>query len=132
MNFKRVVSTRSLLFLSIALTSMTIQAKSYLYIDGNNNDYEICGDSIIYTPVTAIESSSGEYSGGNQKRVKISTEQFQKIESIIKLILKDKINLIEDRLMGCGTLISGKKTTYINSKSPLKAELEYELKSNLQ
>lgn len=121
-----------MLFFALAITSLTSQAKSYLYIDGNNNDYKITSDSIVYSPVTSVESSSGEYSGGNPKSVKISAEQFLKIETLIKAILKDKGNFIKDRLMGCGTLIVGKKSTYINSASQLKAELENELKSCLK
>ena len=132
MDFKKLLSTHSMLFFALAITSLTSQAKSYLYIDGNNNDYKITSDSIVYSPVTSVESSSGEYSGGNPKSVKISAEQFLKIETLIKAILKDKGNFIKDRLMGCGTLIVGKKSTYINSASQLKAELENELKSCLK
>lgn len=132
MDFRKLFSKPSVLFFAIAISSISAQAKIYSYIDGNNNDYEITPDSIFYSPVKPIESSSGEYSGGNPARVKISSEQFLKIELIIKSILKDKSNLIKDRLMGCGTLIAGKKTTYISGKSPLKAELEKELKSYLK
>jgi hypothetical protein len=131
MNSKKIFSIPAILLLIIAICSINAQAKSYIYVDGSNNDYEITSDSIFYSPVTPVESSSGEYSGGNPKRVKISAEQYLKIEQIIKSILKDKTNFIKDRLMGCGTLIVGKKTTYINSASQLKAELEQELKSYL-
>ena len=131
MNFKKLYSTPAILFFAFAISSITLKAKSYTYIDGNNNDYEITSDSIFYSPITPVESSSGEYSGGSPKRVKVSEEQFLKIEMMIKSILKDKSNFIKTRLMGCGTLIVGKKTTYINSASSLKAELEKELKSYL-
>nr|MBP7542501.1 hypothetical protein [Ignavibacteriaceae bacterium] len=87
---------------------------------------------IVYTPVTPNESSSGEYSGGSPKSVKITAEQFLKIETLIKAILKDKSNFIKERLMGCGTLIIGKKTTYVSSASKLKENLEQELKSYLK
>lgn len=121
-----------MLFFALAISSFTSQAKSYLYIDGNNNDYKITSDSIVYTPVTPNESSSGEYSGGSPKSVKITAEQFLKIETLIKAILKDKSNFIKERLMGCGTLIIGKKTTYVSSASKLKENLEQELKSYLK
>lgn len=104
---------------------------SYTYIDGNNNEYTITSDSLIYSPITPAESSSGEYSGGEPKRVKISSEQFLKIESIIKSIQKDKSAQIDNRLMGCGTLLVGKKTIYFRSDSNLKDDLEKELKSCL-
>lgn len=131
MTAKKSFSIPAILFLALAFSSISSQAKSYTYIDGNNNDYKITSDSIFYSPITPVESSSGEYSGGNSKRVKITEEQFLKIEMIIQSILKDKSNFIKDRLMGSGTLIVGKKTTYINSASQLKAELEQELKSYL-
>ncbi len=131
MTFKKLYSTPAILFFAFAVSSITLKAKSYTYIDGNNNDYEITSDSIFYSPISPVESSSGEYSGGNPKRAKISEEQFLKIEMMINAILKDKSNLIKTRLMGCGTLIVGKKTTYVSSASSLKAELEKELKSYL-
>jgi hypothetical protein len=131
MTAKKSFSIPAILLLALAFSSISSKAKSYTYIDGNNNDYEITSDSIFYSPIAPVESSSGEYSGGDPKRLKITEAQFLKIEMIIKSILKDKSNFIKDRLMGCGTLIAGKKTTYINSASQLKAELEQELKSYL-
>jgi hypothetical protein len=131
MTSKKLISTPAILMLALALSSITAHAKSYTYIDGNNNDFVITSDSIFYSPVTPNESSSGEYSGGSPKRLKISAEEFLKIELIIKSIIKDKSNHIQDRLMGCGTLIVGKKTTYINMSSKLKEDLELELRSQL-
>jgi hypothetical protein len=131
MSSQKSFSISAILLMALAVSSIAAQAKSYTYIDGNNNDYEVTSDSIFYSPITPSQSSSGEYSGGDPKRIKISAEQFLKIESIIKSILKDKSNYLKDRLMGCGTLVVGKKSTYINSVSQLKEDLEQELKSCL-
>lgn len=120
------------LFSVVILKSAPSFSKGYSYIDGSNNEYIIQPDSIIYDPITPIESSSGEYNGGEPKRVKISTTQFEKIELIIKAILKDKANHQKTRQMGCGTLVSGKKQFYIKSSSALKKDLETELKLCLQ
>lgn len=106
--------------------------KSYRYIDGNNNDYLIKTDSIFYFPVSEKESSSGEYNGGNPKSDKLSGEEFIKIESLIKAIVKDKKNHIDNRLMGCGTLVSGNKSLFIDMNSPLKLDLENYLKECLR
>lgn len=106
--------------------------KSYRYIDGNNNDYLIQTDSIFYYPVSEKESSSGEYNGGGTKSDKLSGEEFIKIESLIKAIVKDKKNHIDHRLMGCGTLVSGNKSLFIDMNSPLKLDLENYLKECLR
>lgn len=118
---------------SLSLCSATApKSRSYIYIDGSNNEYRIKPDSLIYSPITPEESSSGEYSGGAPKQVRINSEQFSRIELIIKSILKDKNKLIDTRLMGCGTLLVGTKTVYIDSDSKLKADLETELNSCLK
>jgi len=103
----------------------------YTYVDGNNNIYTITPDSINYEPITPDESSSGEYSGGEPKKVQISEQQFLRIEVLIKSILTAKEIQQKNREMGCGTLLAGKKTIYINSSSQQKADLENELKSVL-
>ena len=123
----------SILIFSLLTISMSESAKkTYLYIDGNNNDYLINTDSIYYNPVTKNESSSGEYSGGEPKSDKLTAEEFSKIESQMKSIVKDKKNQIDNRLMGCGTLVIGNKSLFIDANSPLKTELENYLKSCLQ
>jgi hypothetical protein len=125
MNFQKSI----MLFFIFSVGALSLSAqKHYTYIDGNNNEYQIISDSVFYLPVSPIESSSGEYSGGEPMRKKISPEQFSKIEALIKSLLKDKSNHIKSRNMGCGTLVVGKKTTFIQSSSKLKEELEMTLK----
>ncbi|MBK9190331.1 MAG: hypothetical protein IPM77_01905 [Crocinitomicaceae bacterium] len=123
----------SVLTFSLFTISMSEGAKkSYLYIDGNNNDYLIKSDSIYFNPVTPNESSSGEYNGGEPKTDKLTPEEFSKIESLIKSMVKDKKNHIDNRLMGCGTLAIGNKSLFIDVNSPLKSDLENYLNSCLK
>lgn len=118
-------------FLAFAFSVFSANAYRYTYIDGNNNSYLISADSLIYDPISPIESSSGTYSGGEAKRVKLSATQFQKIETLIKSIQKDKASHENARQMGFGTLLIGKKTIFLNSTSEKKKLLEQELRACL-
>lgn len=102
-----------------------------IYVDGNNNSYELVGDSLFYNPVTAKESSSGEYSGGVPSKLLLDPYEKQTILQFVSRLIKDKENLIETRLMGCGTLKRGKKIWYVNMNSSIKYEFEAYLKTVL-
>jgi hypothetical protein len=49
---------------------------SFKFADGNGNKYTITQEKIIYDPISAAESSSGVYSGGEEKTVKIKSTDF--------------------------------------------------------
>lgn len=108
------------------------RSKTYRYIDGNNNDFEISADSLIYKPVTQAQSSSGNYSGGNPKRIALLPAQFEEIEEIIQALLKEKDAHESGRLMGCGTLVMGKKALFIKADHSLKIQLESVLRKFLE
>lgn len=112
--------------------SLMPNPKSYTYIDGNNNTYKITESSLIYEPISPKESSSGTYSGGEYKETAISSDQFLKIEKIIKTIIKDTKCHEATRQMGCGTLTTAKKTIFISMSSSYKLSLENELKACLK
>lgn len=129
---KNSVKLSVIFIFCFALFAFAPSSKSYTYVDGNNNVYTLTPDSLVYDPITPNESSSGEYSGGEPKTVKITSEKFSKIEGIVLAILKDKKSHEKNRQMGFGTLEVGKKLIYINSSSVLKSDLENELKLCLQ
>ena len=116
-----------LFIVAFAFSSFMKKTKSYTYIDGNNNVYTIRQDSIFYSPIKPQESSSGIYNGGEPAKIKITTEQFAKIEAIIKAIQKDKKSWCDKREMGYGTVVVGKKSIFLNTSSKSKAMLEQEL-----
>ncbi|MEW6467745.1 MAG: hypothetical protein AB1458_02415 [Bacteroidota bacterium] len=124
---KRMFGPLLLLLLPIIISAFCMKPKTYIYIDGNNNKYTITKDSLDYKPVGEEESSSGKYSGGKPRKVKITAEQYKKIEGLLQAVRNDKDHHIKDRNMGCGTLIAGKKVIYISSQSKHKSELEAEL-----
>lgn len=112
-----------------AVFSFAMKTKTYTYIDGNNNTYTIRPDSIFYKPVTPAESSSGIYSGGEPKAVKLSAEQFAKIEAMIKAIWKDKKIHCDKREMGYGTIVIKKSSIFLSTNDKSKLQLEQELKA---
>lgn len=72
--------------------------KKILFSDMNANSYEISSTKIHYSPITEKESSSGSYSGGEEKTAKITKAQFQKLANLAekmtensKIILKKRI-----------------------------------------
>lgn len=126
--YKHITGVLAICLIAFALISLKSKTVMYTYIDGNNNDYIITPENLTYKPISKTESSSGEYDGGEPKDVKLTHEQFTKIESIIAKILADKSSHENNREMGFGTIVVGKKSIYINRSSPLKTELETELK----
>src|SRR3990172_8087771 len=107
----------SVLIVVLSLSSFVMKTKTYTYIDGNNNDYVITKDSINYIPITPEKSSSGIYSGGESKKIKITKEQFAKIEGMMKAIQKDKKSHADKREMGYGTIVIGKKAIYLSTSN---------------
>lgn len=113
-------------------STMSKKSSEYLYIDGNNNKYEISPSLLNYVPVEQKNSSSGEYSGGVAMSVILTEIQFSEIEKFIESILKDKAYLEDNREMGFGTISIGNKTKFIHRDSPLLQKLNVHLKSLLE
>jgi hypothetical protein len=78
------------------------QPLEILFVDGNANRYEIKRSSLYYDPVTVIESSSGIYSGGPEKRITYSLEHFMEIYFMIEALREEKELIIQERVMGSG------------------------------
>lgn len=105
---------------------ITKSQTSIVYIDGSNNKYTITKDKIDFVAVKKEQSSSGIYSGGENTSKRIKTKQFTKISSLILSIENDSVNLVSDRLMGCGTLYKA------NSKAPIYIAMNSISKNNLE
>jgi hypothetical protein len=102
----------------------------HAYVDGNNNTYEI-GDRLEYVPITPEQSSSGTYSGGDPKSVALAADERATLIELLERISSDRDNLLETRLMGCGTVIHGETYRFCRASSPLKNELETMLRGLL-
>jgi hypothetical protein len=99
---------------------------SYEYIDGNGNLYAISKTSIVYDPITAEESSTGTYSGGEAYTAFIEEKQFNDIEATFKKCIEDQNGQTNTKKMGTGTLVimPSKKTYHFEMNSWQKKAIE--------
>lgn len=71
--------------------------KKIIFSDMNANSYEISPTKIHYSPITVKESSSGIYSGGEEKTVKITKLQFQKLVELAEKVTENSEILLKKR-----------------------------------
>ena len=81
-----------------------MNAALYQYVDGNANVYIITPDTLEYVPVKPQESSSGFYSGGEPKKVKLTAHEFQNLVTLIEAALKNTDAHIQERIKGSGAI----------------------------
>lgn len=113
------------------MLNMTAQT-SYKYFDGNNNTFIINDSLIKYVPVKAKESSSGIYSGGKAKQVKIKKEKFQQLVKLFEEAFAKESEKQIIREMMSGALSEYhtnklKKEAILKPKSEIKKRIETEL-----
>lgn len=78
---------------------------SIYYTDQNNNTYSISAKSLVYNPITAKESSSGAYDGGEPATVALTKEQFETMLSSAKALIEDTSKHSEMRRMMTAVLL---------------------------
>ena len=71
-----------------------------------------------------MESSSGTYDGGENKTIKINSQQFATIKSFAYKLKMDKPNQTTERLKGNGAIAINKLDFQIKMKSVLKKRFE--------
>lgn len=103
--------------------------KSFTYVDGNNNTYEITESSLSYDPVKPENSSSGTYSGGTPYSMDLNVGQWESIRSAVERTLKDNDNLVDTRTMGSGMLIIEGSKYYLGMNSEGKDDIENTISS---
>jgi len=112
----------------------------FSYSDGCNNSYNLYYDDenniyLEYDPVKPIESSSGEYDGGDYIKEKIARDQYERITALANKIAENKDIQIKNRVMTSGLLIVNikgvEKRIIIEPSSNEKIEFENELKKLL-
>ena len=101
------------------------------YLDGNGNKYSITPESIIYDPITAAESSTGMYDGGEPYTISISVIEFEILQETAMNCINKKEGIIENRIKGSGMLIiePGNKIFIFDMNSTQRAELENTIQS---
>lgn len=114
----------------------TTAQTSYKYFDGNNNTFIINDSLVKYVPVKAKESSSGIYSGGKAKRVKINKEKFQQLVKLFEEAFAKESEKQIIREMMSGALSEYytnklKKEAILKPKSEIKKRIEIELSAIL-
>lgn len=120
---------RFLLITSIFISSLSFGIDyQYIYTDGNNNTYSLKGDTLKYNPVKKINSSSGQYDGGEIKTIKLNAGQIETLTSLFDTALKTTNIHIQQREMGCGTLAKIKpdneQRAYLKMNAEEKIEIE--------
>lgn len=110
------------------------------YFDGCNNGFTLYSENgndiyLEYDPVKPIESSSGEYDGGDYIKEKITRDQYERISALANKIAENKDIHIKNRVMTSGLLIVNiegvEKRIIIEPSSNEKIEFENELKKLL-
>lgn len=123
---------KKLFSLLLILMSTSLIAQNYTYLDGSANKFELNGTNLEYTPVKKENSSSGEYSGGVQKKVTVTSEEINLIKAAFEKAIKAKTEQQEKREMMTGMVIKEKKKkkteVILKSDSASKKELEELLK----
>lgn len=72
---------------------------SYEYADGSSNLYRITETELKYVAITAVESSSGSYSGGKNKTVSLTSSQYNSLQSLFERAIKNTDVHIQNRIM---------------------------------
>ncbi len=106
----------------------------YFYLDQNNNSYSITENEIRYNPMTAKNSSSGVYNGGEKATVTLTKEQFIDIAQRAETLLQNKDYHANKREMLTAVLSTERKEIVIKrflKKSELRTQLETLLKTLL-
>lgn len=99
-------STLLILFLTVLFCNCkTTQNMTYQYADGSGNAYIINNKAIHYKPITAKESSSGEYSGGDEVIINITEDVFNEIKIMLEKAILNKSIHIENRIMMSGLIV---------------------------
>lgn len=123
----RLLCIAILSLLMLQCSTQKMQVTRINYTDQNNNRFSITSEMIQYKPISAAESSSGYYDGGEPKTVLISADSFKELLQLA-LQIKDDTTLHSKQRQMMTSLIGF--TTSEQQKEMLKqgAEQWYVLK----
>ncbi|KPQ19238.1 MAG: hypothetical protein HLUCCX10_03425 [Algoriphagus marincola HL-49] len=97
-----------LLYVVFAVSCASMKNPSLIYYtDQNNNSFTISPSSLTYQGTKIENSSSGLYSGGKDRQIKISRPIFEKIHKLAETLLLDTSNHAERREMRTAILQVG-------------------------
>ena len=90
--------------------------QDYSYSDGSANTYKVAPGKLEYIPVKKENSSSGTYSGGTAKTVKISDADYRVLSQLFEEGIAGKVSQTERRVMMSGVIsraVKNEKTVVI-------------------
>lgn len=125
------------IFLTILITGILFAGCTnnsmdmYSYSDGSGNAYFISETSLIYNPVTPLESSSGEYDGGSPAEVALTAEDYEMLKDLLESAINDPQDQIENREMMSGYIQKGDLKVVIAPKSETQTKIETALQNLL-
>lgn len=125
------------IFLTILITGILFagcannSTNMYSYSDGSGNAYFISETSLIYNPVTPLESSSGEYDGGSPAEVALTAEDYEMLKDLLESAINDPQDQIENREMMSGYIQKGDLKVVIAPKSETQTKIETALQNLL-
>lgn len=97
-----------------------------IYMDQNNNRYEISGNQLKYISVRSQNSSSGTYSGGEDREIGINEDDFNHLKQLsFKLIEATETHAPKREMMTAVLIVSGHNVILRNS--PERQRLESSL-----
>ncbi len=102
-------------------------ANMYFYLDQNNNSYSITPTEIKYNPMTAKNSSSGVYNGGEKTTVTIDKKMFNEIAQLAETLLQDSEYHADKRAMLTAVISTERNEIVIKrflKQSPTRSQLE--------
>jgi uncharacterized protein YbaP (TraB family) len=99
-------------------------SKLIAYIDQNNNSWEISKESIQYKGISTNQSSSAMYSGGENRNITISPEQYSELQELAQAALNDKSAHIDNRKMGSALLIFEGRGLILDMNASKKKSLD--------
>jgi hypothetical protein len=100
---KQLAWTTCLLMLALLCGRMPLLADDLQFADGNGNLYRVtekAGRLLEYLPVSPVESSSGQYSGGDTRSARISEADYQQILVLFKKAEDSKESYAAQRKKG--------------------------------
>ena len=112
------------------------QKKTYEYADGSSNLYRLTETELRYVAVVAEESSSGSYSGGENKIVPITLIQYNTLQSLFEKAIRNTRAHTQNRVM-MSSIVSSiaaneKKQCILKPGSAEMKEIESALKDILE
>ena len=111
-------------------------AQDYSYSDGSANVYKIAPDRLEYIPVKKENSSSGTYSGGTAKTVKLNDADYRSISGLLEAGVAGKASQTDRRVMMSGVIsknsANDKTVVILKPGAGIKDQIEAKLRELLK